>query len=329
MKHNKWLTGLVCGLALFTTACGGSNATGGTNIQQANTFPGNYLGRNGLGNGQTGQLQLTVGPTGQASGTYTISGVTLSASGSLIPTGSFPITGNVNLTTGVFLISGDIPGFGPFSIQGILPVGNNVADYQININGTNFTGQINNANQGGNGGDPEGTNFLISGGNISLLNFSPDGSYNGVNPPLLVTDSIGGAVATNSSNKSATLAISNTTITTANMTVQTQVRLLTVTLATGADPLEVGQTYNLFQNNSGAVATLNEVNNGVVERAWAPVNGTTASVTIRSLSDSAIDMEFDFQGLGPNSEVAGNTAAGTFNISGRAQGNFFVPPVLP
>lgn len=314
----------------FVSACGSSSNDDLNQIsgQQGNAGQGNlsyvgrFLGANNLFNGQTSVLDLTTSTSGSATGTLTVSTVPVRGQGVTTP-GTYPVSGSVNLANGFFQVSGTITGVGPFAIEGTLPVGTAQGSYTLSINGQTFAGVIQNSNLGTptppNNNNPTGD--LITSGTLSSFIFAPDGSYNGVNPPVSNSDRFGGAVGTGQNDiNSATIAVTNSTV--SGTTVNLRAFVVSVNLPDGEE-LTVGETYPLAGTNGrGAVISLSESTGTTVNRAWAPTASTTGSVTITSLTDTAIEMDFDFSNVGPNSEVANNTATGSFDTSGHLVGNF-------
>lgn len=318
-------------LTTFVVACGDSEdftqVTGQPVINPNNNFVGRYTGTNPLPGDLTGNLDVTVDAQGQASGTYTTAAVT--AQTLVLEPGSYPVTGQVSLTTGQFLFSGNIPGVGDFSISGTLPATTGQAFYTFTLNGQTFQGTIQpaaggNPNNGGGNNGNEGQ--LIQGGTLTNFVFTPDGSYNGENPPVDAGSNIAGAVGEGQGGEeSATIVLSETAINGTTATVRSLV--VSIVSPTGQE-LQVNQTYPLAsdQNSDGAVIALSEsVGTDVVE-GWSLTENTTGQATITSLTDTSITIEFSFNSVGPNSEVENNPATGTFNVSGTVTGNFATIP---
>lgn len=308
---------------VFTSACGNNSNLDeyvNNSINNGNTLAGQYLGANNLNSGQVGTLDVTVAQDGSASGTYKVTNPTV---GQTITTGTYPVTGSVNLTTGTFTLSGTIPGLGAFSISGVLPISGNVANYTITINNQTFTGAIQPASQGtptppsNNGG---ATSKLISSGTLSNFLFTPDNSYNGANPPVSNSSLFGGAVATGSDNsQSATLLLSETSLNGQTATI----RSFTVSVVVpSGETLQAGTTYPLVSNGRGAFLTLNKSVGVTAVEGWTIGANTTGSATIVSLDANSITVNFSFNNLVPNTGIANNTATGSFNTSGTITGNF-------
>ncbi len=308
----------------FVTACGSDNDFDefvNTNINNSN-LAGRYFGANNLNAGQVGNLDITVTPNGTANGTYTVRN---SIPNQTITTGTYGVSGNVNLTTGVFSFAGNITGFGPFSMTGTLPTAGKVATYTFTINGQTFTGAIQPAAQGmpnppqNNGGGGDGK--MIQGGTIQSFVFTPAGGYNGKNPPVTTAANIAGALGTGAQGQdSLSLVLSEFTLDGATAT--TQLFTVSVVVPDGED-LTVGTAYPLVGNNGrGAFVTLNTVVGTATTTGWAIGAETQGTLTITSLTDTNVTVEFNFTNLVPNPEIENNTALGSFNTSGRITGNF-------
>jgi hypothetical protein len=323
---------LISMLALLTVACGSSNdfqqVSGQQTPPRAINFTGRYLGANNLPNNQTGVLDFTVANNGQASGDFTAAAVANQAID--ITPGTFPVSGQVNLGSGTFNLTGTIPGAGDFTIAGTLPTAGNQATYQFTINGQTFQGTVQPAAQGiptppNNGGGDEDSR-LIRGGTLSNFVFTPGGNYNGENPPVDAGSTIAGAVGPGQNGEeSATILINETFINGTTATIRGLV--ISILSPTGQD-LVVGQVYPLASNSTsdGVVVALSEsVGTNVVE-GWSLTESTTGQATITSLTDTSITIEFDFDSVGPNSEIQNNPAAGTFDVSGTVTGNFVTLP---
>lgn len=314
-------------VAVAFVGCGSSNDL--ENFVRNNTttpvFTGQFLGANNLANNQTSNLSFTVNSNGQATGNLT---VVNPVSSQTITPGTYPVTGNVSLTTGVFSLTGTIPGLGTFSITGTLPSNGNVGSYTITINNQTFNGIIQPASQGqpsapgaGNGnGTGTGNSQLISGGTLSNFVFNPDGSYNGDNPPVNTGSTISGAVGEGTDgSESASIVISEIQLTTP---VRTRTFIVTIKVPNGED-LQVGTTYPLASTSGrGVVIAVSESEGTTAVEGWSLVEATTGSATITARDANSITINFEFSNVGPNSEIANNPATGTFSTSGTVTGNF-------
>lgn len=312
---------------VFTSACGSNSNLDefvNNSINNGSTLAGQYLGANNLNSGQVGTLDVTVAQDGSATGNYKVSAPVTSQT---ITTGTYPVTGSVNLTTGTFSFSGNITGLGTFTISGVLPISGNVANYTITINNQTFTGAIQPASLGtptppsNTGG---ATSKIISSGTLSNFVFTPDNSYNGVNPPVSNSSLFGGAVGTGSDNsQSATLLLSETSLSGQTATV----RSFTVSIVVpSGETLQAGTTYPLVSNGRGAFLTLNKSVGVTATEGWTIGANTTGSATIVSLDANSITVNFSFTGLVPNTGITNNTATGSFNTSGTITGNFAAIP---
>lgn len=333
LNTRSWAALILGLLTLFVTSCGDSNGIDDISGQQGNpggpnlTFPGAYLGANNLDPGQTAVLDLDVATNGQATGFLNVRD-TVAAQTIDINPADYPISGSVNLTTGTFNLTGSFPGLGAFTILGTLPVGNNLGTYVLTVNGRTFNGNIQNANLGvpnpPGGGGGGGNQRLILGGEVLDFTFTPDGSYNGVEPPVDATSLIGGAVVTGSATQNlVTISLSEIE--------GSAVRGLVFGIVTqDGEALVVGETYPLVATNTetGSVLSLSESVGTTVTEAWVATTGTSAgSVTLVALDDNGVEVDFNFTNVIPNSAVANNTAAGTFDISGTVVADF--APTLP
>ncbi len=333
-KH-KWAALLLGLLTLFVTACGDSNDYTQVSGQQGNPnnggliFPGNYLGANTFV-GQIGELDLTVNNNGQASGTYTVEDALLLQTIDINP-GVYNVVGTVNLTTGAFNLSGTFPGLGNFTIVGTLPVGGNVASYTVTVNGQTFTGNIQAASQGvptpppNGGGNNDGDVALFFGGELSSFSFSPDGSYSGFNPPVDNGSLITGTITQNSDTNNQVLV----TLSEINLGTTETTALVFGVITQDGEELVVGQTYDLIESEeTGALLSLSTSIGTDISEAWVATPGTsTGTVTVVAITAAGVELDFDFDNVVPNSEVAGNEAAGSFSVSGTVFANY--SPNLP
>lgn len=309
---------------VFVTACGDDNDLDdfvNTNINNG-SFAGRYFGANNLNAGQVGNLDVTVAANGTASGTYVVSN---SAINQTITVGSNAVTGTVSFTTGAFAFSGNIPGAGPFTITGTLPTVGNVAAYTFTLNGQTFTGAIQPAAQGvpnppnNNGGNGDGK--IISGGTVNSLTFSALDNYNGKNPPVTTSSSIGGALGTGENGEDA-LTVILTDISLNGQTALTQLLTVSIVVPEGED-LVVGTAYPLVGTNGrGSFLTLNTLQGTTTTSGWAIGPNTQGTATITALNNTSVTLDFNFSNLVPNPEIANNTATGSFNFSGSITGNF-------
>ncbi|MCA9781217.1 MAG: hypothetical protein KC800_31065, partial [Candidatus Eremiobacteraeota bacterium] len=243
--------------------------------------------------------------------------------------GIYSVFGGVNLATGTFSLSGNIPGVGNFSIAGTLPTAGNTASYTVTINGQTFTGVIQPSAQGqpnppSGGGTGGGNSQLIQGGTLSNFVFTPDNDYNGDNPPIDAESGIAGAVGEGADgSESASIIISDIFLTNP---VQTRTFAISIVVPDGED-LEVGTAYPLADaNGRGVIIALTDSEGVEAVEGWSLTASTTGSATITALTDESITIEFTFSNVGPNSEITNNPATGTFNTSGTVVGNFATLP---
>lgn len=326
MKHYMKYLPLLLSL-LFFASCGSSNSTGGTTgggISQQNQ----YLGTNSFNNGQNGALNFFVFGNGTASGEFGVANdVNPQAT---FAVGNYPITGTASLASGIFSLTGEIPGVGPFTVSGTIPQNGAQATYTVTINNQTFQGTVQSAAQGFppvNGGNNGGNGTLISGGTINNLQFQLSNDFNGDNPPIGTDATISGAFG-EGQNGEESLTISLTQ--TVSVGPPLQINLLTVSIIdpNGAD-LVLNQPYQVVVNttDAGSLATLSEVENSNATASWVSVGQTSSgTATITALSDTSVTLEFNFDNLVVNPEVEGNTATGSFDLIGSVTGNFVTTP---
>ncbi|MBI1816710.1 MAG: PD40 domain-containing protein [Deltaproteobacteria bacterium] len=112
-------------------------------------FTGQFFGAAMLNDGRRATATLTVGGTGGVTGTFAIRDAAAAGffGGASAVIASGPITGDVNLDTGVFTVTGSIPdgngGTIDVSISGTLPgLGGGGGSLMISINGQPFSGTV-------------------------------------------------------------------------------------------------------------------------------------------------------------------------------------------
>ena len=334
-------------LASIVCGCGGDNdddlvRVDGNPTGPSLTYVGRYLGASNLVAGQFAVLDLTTTTAGTASGTLQVAVPTVPVANLQAAGGqSIAATGTVNLDNGNFNLSGALEGLGPFSVDGNLPAGNDLGSFLITIGGQTFNGVIQNADlgtpnpPGGGGGSGSGTTII--GGALSSLVFSASSDYNGFNPPVTSNSTIAGALLESSGGESA-IGISITETTSTGVLAKVRTLSFGVALAPG-ETLVVGRSYPLANRGDflGAYMNLSESTGPTgggpgplplqsapisIDRSWAPTASTTGSVTVTRLTSSAIELDFSFANVGPNSDSPGNSATGSFSISGHVLGNF-------
>ena len=315
-------------LSLCIVACGDTspdtfvNGNSG-NLAGAANFIGNFLGANRLAGGQTATLNMNVAQGGAATGNVVVANAPVVTQAIMLPVGSVPFTGNVDPSTGAFSLNGTFPGVGPFTITGVLSVGGNAGTYTINVNGTAFQGVVQPASQGTPTLPPVGggNSQVISGGTLSNFVFTPAGNFNGDNPPVSGTSIIAGALANGQTGpQSLSLVLTESEL--AGQTVR--LRTFAITIVDQNADIQAGTTYPLASGNppNGAVIALSESVGTNVEEGYSLVNGTTGQVTVTSITPNSVTVDFQFTGVGPNSEVTNNPSTGTFSTSGTITGNF-------
>ncbi len=314
--------------ALVFVGCGDSGDDdlnfGGQGLNPANQVPftGQFLGASNVTANQVGQLSLSVSPAGNATGNLNVGLVNPQTTA---PVGNYPVSGDVNLVTGAFTVTGTVPGLGTFTITGNLGTGT----YTFTLNGQTFAGVIRPASQGqpnppNNGGTPpgdQGGGRLISGGALTNFVFTPANGYNGSNPPVTTNSIISGALGTGQTGQTS-LSFVLTEVSVGPPLV-TRTFAITVVDPNG-NPIEAGDTFPLASSDGerGAVLALTDSEGTTATGGWSLVAGTTGQVEIVSLDDNSVTINFTFSGLGPNSEINQNPAQGTFDTSGTLRGNF-------
>ena len=141
---------------------------------------------------------------------------------------------------------------------------------------------------------PPDRTFLISNGSITSLVFTPDGTYNGTNPPVTTGSTVAGSVNVDS--------LDNNNL---DLTLSEGSRTLRLGVATGADPLTTGLLYDL-----GLGAFLNLEDLSIDNRTWSANGPSTGGLTIVNLSDNWIEVDFSF------TQVQPELGQGNFDISG-------------
>jgi hypothetical protein len=127
----------------FVAACGSSsNNTSFDQSQSTAALAGRYLATLPLTEGKTGTMDFTVNDVGQAAGFFSVDSQVLSQTLTIsLPTGRYPIAGFVT-ADGQFVMSGDFPGIGPFSLTGFLPSLTTPGSFTLTVNGQTSTGTI-------------------------------------------------------------------------------------------------------------------------------------------------------------------------------------------
>ncbi|MBS2035869.1 hypothetical protein JST97_12850 [bacterium] len=309
---------LLSSLALFSVGCGGSGGdTSGFNNAQGNPFQGNFSGSGALSNGQTGTLNLAVGPDGRATGTYLVRNAPVAMLANFsVAAGSYTVSGSVDPATGAFSLTGTVPDFGTFTITGFVPLGSSLGSYVVTINNQTFTGSIAaGAGSSPGGGPGAGSTRPILSGSLSGFVFTPGGGFNGVNPPVSSPLITGEITTGTSDNNHLVIGLAQTG------SPITNIRALGFVVTTHGNPLTTG-TYNILQNSSdtGFTVSLSDTTGTTINQAWAQTSGTSGTFTITSLSETQIEADFNVSNVGINAQQPGS-AAGTFSTSGHIQAN--------
>ena len=141
---------------------------------------------------------------------------------------------------------------------------------------------------------PPDRTFVLSNGVITTLVFTPDGQYNGTNPPVSTASVVGGSLNVDSAdNNHLEVSLSEGSQT------------LRFGAARGADPLATALLYDL---SLGAFLNLEDLSSGT--RTWSLTASSSGGVTIVNLSDTSIEVDFNF------AQVQPELGQGTFDISG-------------
>ena len=348
-SNRTWFSLMLGLLTFFVTACGDSNSSinevsGQPAQQQAPLFTGNFLGAANLGAGQTSVLNLNVAANGTATGTVTVSAARAQSDSFL---GTYDVNGSVDTSTGAFTATGTIPGVGPFTISGTLPmVANGQGAYSLTVANQTFNGLIQNASQGvptppptggGAGGGGDIGQRIINGGQATL-NFQPGNGYNGFTPSATGAQ-LAGAVVTNSTTSNLALVVL------LNPTAEGTTPVINGTVfgivTRNGEPLEIGKAYPLttlvdttsllsLGRLSGTslpdFTNLDAITNLQSNPNWVVVPGQSqGTATLTELTSTGMSMTFNFSNVVPNPEVPGNTAAGSFSASGSVTATFAPP----
>jgi len=306
------LAALILASSFTVVGCGGPT---GPVVQ--NPFVGNFSGQAALNPGQTAFLQYSVGGAQTISGTLNVVGGAVGqAIQVFIPNGVVQLLGTVDFNTGTFALSGNLGGF-PIDVNGTIN-----GPFTISYQGQTFSGG---PSGGGTGGGTVGDAQLITGGTLSSFLFTPGGSFNG--PTLVGNDlSIAGSINRNTAtNNFLVVALSQIQLS------PVKVDGLTLGIFTAGSANPTPQFYPILStaDGDGSIVSLsvNEGTDPIPTQAWVQGAGTTGGITINSISQDSANLTFDFDGLVPNPEVAGNEATGTFSTSGTVDVQF--GPVLP
>jgi hypothetical protein len=147
--------------------------------------------------------------------------------------------------------------------------------------------------------------FAVSNGQVSRLVFTPDAFYNGINPPVTTLSTLSGTLVVNSNtNNQLTLAL------------REGARTLSFGVLNGPNQLVAGQLYAPFFNDVGPGSFLNLEDLSAGRKSWIQIATTTGGLTIVSLSDTAIEVDFSFIGVQKNFHQGSGTALGNFDVSG-------------
>jgi len=147
--------------------------------------------------------------------------------------------------------------------------------------------------------------FVVSNGQVSSLVFTPDSAYNGTNPPVTLLSSLSGSLVVDSETEDQlTLALTE------------GARTLSFGVLNGADPLVEGQLYTPFSNDVGPGAFLNLEDLTSGRKSWTQTAATIGGLTIVALSDTALEVDFNFVGIQSNFRQGSGTATGFFDVNG-------------
>jgi hypothetical protein len=132
---------------------GGNGGFGHNNNNNSPTETQRFNGTVNLGNNQSGALALRILSDNTARGTFTIANTTAqttraatatSTAAATVPftTGVWNVTGTYNESTGRVQVSGNIPGYGDFSINVTPPTSTTSGSFVANFKGEEFNGTI-------------------------------------------------------------------------------------------------------------------------------------------------------------------------------------------
>ena len=197
----------------------------------------------------------------------------------------------------------------------------------------------NNGNNGGGGGGNTTSAFtrLIGSGTVTNFTFTPSGDYNGPQGPVSGGALFGGAFVANSTTasprNSVSMSRSDSSFTGNVPNLTTRVIALVVSaVAPVNENVPVNTTIPLATSNTtlGSIVSLSDsvtnTSGTNITQAWAPTGATTGNFTVLAVNSTSIEIQFEFNNVGPNTEVAGNGAVGTFNVTGQWTGNFVNVP---
>ena len=302
-------------LALFTVACGSSGDN--PNVQPVissnvvQTFTGNYLGSNDLGDNQFATVNLVVDDSSQINASLRVSRLLAQT----VSPGGYLLTGTADPDTGAFTATTPDATLGVITISGTLPRGNANAQYQLALRGQTFTGTIQAAALGlptvANDG---GTATLLAGGFMDVTGFTASAGFN-TDALANNTSGLTGYSGTGLNGVDTVTVVASRTLTGGNIQ-----DLTLSTMAAVTQTLTVGQTY-IFSTatpNSGAKLSLVEYNGTTPVKAWAAGTGTTGQITLISRDANGAKISFQFNNVVVDNNIPNNAAAGTFNVSGEA-----------
>ncbi|MBS2033825.1 hypothetical protein JST97_02505 [bacterium] len=147
--------------------------------------------------------------------------------------------------------------------------------------------------------------FLASNPQFTALVFKPNADYNGVNPPVTAASSFSGTIVVDSgSNNLVRFALNE------------GARTLSFGVLAGSDPLVPGQVYSPFFNDLGPGSFLNLEDLTSGRKSWLQNAATGGGLTIVSLSDTQIEIDFNFTNIQPNFRQGSGNALGLFDVSG-------------
>ena len=225
-------------LALFTVACGSSGDN--PNVQPAissnvvQTFTGNYLGSNDLGDNQFATVNLVVDDSSQINASLRVSRLLAQT----VSPGGYLLTGTADPDTGAFTATTTDATLGVITISGTLPRGNANAQYQLALRGQTFTGTIQAAALGlptvANDG---GTATLLAGGFMDVTGFTASAGFN-TDALANNTSGLTGYSGTGLNGVDTVTVVASRTLTGGNIQ-----DLTLSTMAAVTQTLTVGQTY--------------------------------------------------------------------------------------
>lgn len=266
-----------------------------------------FLGTGSAG-GETFEFQLDVSDSGAASGSFRV----LTSAQGLPSSGS--LTGVASVEQGIFfLYNADRS----ILISGSLPGQAEAGSFVLSLLGALYPGVL--ANESDGYPEPPASsrgevihNFLLF-SKFTEFNFRVGRDYNGSDPvfPSLNTLEFLGVVHEGSQAGNVIWMI-------VHEQSGTQPEMIFTVIVPLDQPLEAGQTYPVTNSQEGANLELRDAG----AKYWSTLEQGSGSLTITSYTDSGMNFDFSFVGVGPDQGSSPNNAAGLFECDGSFQGPF-------